>query len=78
MKPTMLDYITCPITKLIFCDPVVAEDGYFYEFMAIKTHLTKSNISPTTGNQMGSNLTRSPLIKKNSWRIHRGTPRIFE
>jgi len=60
----LLKYITCPITKLIFCDPVMAEDGHFYEGLAIKTHLNKHNTSPVTGDKMGSILIKSPLMKR--------------
>ena len=63
-KETLLNYISCPITRLIFCDPVLAEDGQIYEYMAIKNHLTKTNNSFLTGDKIGTAVVRVPLIKK--------------
>ena len=63
-KEQLLKYLVCPITKLIFCDPVLAEDGQFYEYMAIKNHLMRSNISPVTNEKIGTILLRSTNIKK--------------
>ena len=63
-KNTLLQYLTCPITKLIFCDPVLADDGNFYEFMAIKNHLSRNNISPVTGEKIGNSLLKAGTIKK--------------
>lgn len=63
-KEKLLQYITCPITKLIFCDPVVAEDGYVYERMAISNHLNKENTSPVTGHRIGTNLMENRRIKE--------------
>lgn len=60
----MLQYITCPITNLIFCDPVCAEDGYFYEKIAIENHLRTNNISPVTKHKMGSTLIQANQLKK--------------
>ena len=62
-KATLLKYITCPITNLILCDPVIAEDGQLYEFMAIKNHLSKNNISPVTNERIGVLLIRATKIK---------------
>ena len=63
-KTELLQYLTCPITKLIFCDPVLAEDGNFYENMAIQNHLNKTNVSPITGNKMGSDLIKATKLKQ--------------
>lgn len=63
-KNALLQYLTCPITKLIFCDPVLADDGNFYEFMAIKNHISKNNTSPVTGEKMGNVLVRVIILKK--------------
>lgn len=63
-KEKLLQYLTCPITKLIFCQPVLASDGYFYENMAIKNHLEKSNVSPITGEKMSSDLIAARKIKE--------------
>lgn len=60
----LLSYLRCPITNLIFRDPVLAEDGEFYELMAIKRHLDKSNISPVTGERMGSTLLKAQTLCK--------------
>lgn len=38
----------CPITKQIFSEPVVAEDGQIYEKKAIKVWLENNNTSPLT------------------------------
>lgn len=63
-KTALLQYLTCPLTKLIFCDPVLADDGYFYEFMAIKNHLNRNNVSPVTGEKIGTLLLRATSLKK--------------
>lgn len=60
----MLKYMTCPLTKLIFSDPVIALDGNFYENVAIKTYLQKNNSSPITGNKMGSMLIEAHRMKE--------------
>lgn len=52
----MEEYFKCYLTNLIFHDPVVAEDGYIYEFLAIKHWLSKKNVSPRTGEPMGDTL----------------------
>ncbi len=44
------DNYICPITKLIFKDPVVAEDGQVYERTAIIKWFRSNNISPLTRN----------------------------
>lgn len=46
-------FFRCPLTNLIFHDPVVAEDGYFYEFLAIKDWLLRKKTSPITNEPMG-------------------------
>lgn len=58
------DLLVCPITKLIYKDPVLAEDGYIYEYDAIKIHLLNKNTSPTTGLTITKNLIRVYPIKK--------------
>ena len=63
-KEKLLQYITCPLTKLIFCDPVTAEDGYIYESMAIKNHLAQNKTSPTNNNNMGSTLLPCRRVKE--------------
>ena len=51
-------YLTCPITKLIFNDPVVASDGHTYEFLAISNWLKLHDTSPVTGGPLTKTLTR--------------------
>lgn len=63
-KEVILKHITCPLTGLIFCDPVIAEDGITYEFMAIKNWLSHDYYSPITKAEIGKNLIRSVSIKK--------------
>jgi len=62
-KTSILQYLTCPITKLIFSDPVMAEDGYIYENLAIKHYLTRNNTSPVTGEKISSYLTKAVQLK---------------
>jgi len=50
--------LVCPITKLFLCDPVVAEDGNVYEYMAIVNWLKTKDISPKTNQKMGRTLMR--------------------
>src|SRR3990170_3542642 len=52
----MEKYFFCPLTKLIYDEPVVADDGYIYEFMAIDSWFKSSNVSPSTGKKVGKNL----------------------
>jgi len=42
------DDITCPITNLIFFDPVICEDGHVYEMDAIKEWFKTKSTSPMT------------------------------
>ncbi|BDA43432.1 probable serine/threonine-protein phosphatase 6 regulatory ankyrin repeat subunit [Coccomyxa sp. Obi] len=41
--------LTCPITKELMRDPVVASDGYTYERAAIEAWMADSMVSPRTG-----------------------------
>jgi len=45
----LLQYLTCPITGLIFDDPVKANDGHTYERSAIEEWFADHNASPMTG-----------------------------
>jgi ankyrin repeat protein len=60
----MKDKLTCPLTGLFFCDPVVAEDRYVYEHMAIANWLKTHNTSPKTGQKMGYTYLRCETIKE--------------
>ena len=56
--------ITCPITYLVFNDPVVAEDGHTYERDFITRHLNERGISPMTRKPMScANLHPNLLVK---------------
>lgn len=46
--------LTCPITKKLMQDPVMAADGYTYERSAIMQHLNRSMLSPVTRARMPS------------------------
>lgn len=57
------EQVICPITKLIFCDPVVAEDGYVYEYMAIRDWFKENDFSPVTKKKIGTRLMRVTSMK---------------
>lgn len=63
-KENLLEYVKCPLTKLIFCDPCMAEDGNIYENMAIKNWFWTNTKSPITGEKMGTTLIRANATKK--------------
>ena len=54
---TVADEYLCPITQELPVDPVMAEDGKFYERWAIEEWLGKQQRSPSTGAAMGTRLT---------------------
>ena len=58
----MENYI-CPITKFIFHNPVLASDGFNYEFSAITKHLQISNISPMLGTKMDKTIIPNLSLK---------------
>lgn len=51
-----IELYKCPLTQLLFCDPVLAEDGVIYEKMAIESWLKDNDISPTTKETIGNTL----------------------
>lgn len=55
--------ITCPITKQIFSNPVIADDGNIYEKDAIIKWLEFKSISPITRSRMSDKLTSVNLLK---------------
>lgn len=59
LKKAVIEAITCPITRQLVVDPVVAEDGNTYESAAIKQWLATSRRSPMTNEMMGDRLTAS-------------------
>lgn len=84
--PNMNDYknkFTCPITKLIFFEPIIAEDGIIYEEKALLDWFKKSDISPTTGkkilktyfkpiqfrDELNNFLLKNPKFKENQFKI---------
>ena len=46
----------CPISKEIMHNPVIAFDGYSYEYEYIKRHLLTNDTSPMTNELMGNKL----------------------
>lgn len=59
-----LELFSCPISSTIFIDPVVAEDGFFYERESIEDWFKKSNISPITNKPIGKHLVPSYGLQK--------------
>lgn len=57
------DLYRCPISKKIYYDPVVAEDGFIYERNEIQNWLADKRMSPTTGKMMGPRLQRTKKIR---------------
>ena len=53
---TDIECFYCPLTGKIYQVPVLAEDGFFYEELAILKHIASSKTSPTTQKPMNSNL----------------------
>lgn len=45
-------FLTCPLTKEIMREPVIAADGYTYERHAIDAWLQHHNVSPVTGKHL--------------------------
>jgi len=44
----MDEHLLCPITRCVFEDPVILEDGFTYERDAIERWLASNNRSPST------------------------------
>jgi len=70
----MSELYICPLSKKIYYDPVVAEDGFIYERNELIKWLQKPreydqydqhsrNLSPTTGKYMGGRIQRAKKIK---------------
>ena len=59
----------CPISKMIFYEPVAADDGIVYEGKFIRDWLEQNKKSPITGNEMTDKLVPLVLIK-NSVILH--------
>ena len=60
---SMADEYLCPITQELPVDPVMAEDGRFYERWAIEEWLGKQRRSPSTGAAMGTRLTTVTQVR---------------
>lgn len=59
------DALLCPITLVLFRDPVMAEDGHTYERNAIEAWIQKNGTSPITGKPISlKNLISNYAIKK--------------
>lgn len=63
LKYTIQELITCPISRMIFLDPVTARDGIVYERKVIESWFNEKNTSPITSNKIKSNLVPAYLIK---------------
>lgn len=59
-----IDMITCPISKLIYKNPVLAMDGHIYEEIAIEEWFRKKNTSPLTNNEISTTLIPVYKIKQ--------------
>ena len=57
----------CPITYLLFVEPVIAPDGHTYEKSAIKNWMTRSDKSPKTNLRMDKTLTPNHHIRGMIW-----------
>ena len=53
LKKAAIEAITCPITRQLVVDPVVAEDENTYESAAIRQWLQSNYRSPMTNERMG-------------------------
>ncbi len=73
-----LEHYVCPLTKLIFAEPVVATDGYIYEEMAIKEWLKGNKTSPTTGENMTTKLVKVHTFKSLVDKFMEEHPELYE
>ncbi|QKF94275.1 ankyrin repeat protein [Fadolivirus algeromassiliense] len=55
--------LICPITRLIFCDPVLAEDGHIYEREAIEEWCKKKQSSPVSREKITSKFIPVVFVK---------------
>ena len=53
----------CPITICYFSNPVLAEDGHFYEKEAILEWFERKSTSPMTGEKISKKITPSFFVK---------------
>lgn len=59
-----IDMITCPISKLIYKNPVLAMDGHVYEEIAIEEWFRTKNTSPLTNKEISTLLIPEYKIKQ--------------
>lgn len=71
-------HFVCPLTKLIFAEPVVAADGHIYEEMAIKEWLKENDTSPTTGENMNPRLVKVHPFKALVDKFMEEHPELYE
>src|SRR5271157_5364003 len=57
-----IEQLTCPIGHDLFGDPVLAEDGHFYERNSIENWFRHKNTSPMTNLKIGKTLISSVLF----------------
>lgn len=62
LKQNLHNLFTCPLSVNYISDPVMADDGYVYEFLFIKKHLSENSKSPVTRLAMSGNLIRSAYL----------------
>jgi ankyrin repeat protein len=58
------DMLVCPLSRMIFLDPVMASDGIIYERQMIEKWLADNDTSPITRGAMGRTLTPIISIKQ--------------
>lgn len=64
MEQIIDDHIRCPITRMIYMQPVVAGDGHVYEKEAILKWVLENNTSPMTTINISSKVMECIKIKK--------------
>ncbi len=64
--PIDIHDLKCPITRQIFCDPVLAEDGRIYEKRSLETWFKNSHTSPMTGMRIETKIYPMILFKNQS------------
>jgi len=58
-----INFLSCPITKEIMLDPVLAEDGQTYERSFIEEWFRKKQTSPMTNKSIGTKLISNLIVK---------------
>jgi hypothetical protein len=59
------DLLICPISQVIFKDPVISNDGFTYERLAIEEWLINNNTDPLSRNTLTKSDLKSNIIVKN-------------